>query len=254
MAHVTLGNAAGGIGVLCALREELGGLPERARGRRTVHGIEILELELADQRVLACASGVGKVHAARGAALLLHEGASAALLVVGVCGGLRQALRPGALVHCTRAVQADAARTAGGAPAADPTLRAAWRAVAPGAEGWFLTADRPVLSLWRRLRLARAFAGTCVADMETAAAACVAAAAGVPWAALRAVTDRATWGGGAAFKLHFPSQAGRCADTVPVLLERLAEARGERSSGGAASGPPEVAGAGAALPPPRRER
>jgi adenosylhomocysteine nucleosidase len=254
MVGVTPGKALGAIGVLCALREELGRLPERARARRSLHGIEILELELAGRRVLACASGVGKVHAARGAALLVSEGASAGLLVVGVCGGLRQALSPGALVHCTRAVQTDAARMGGGAPAADRALREAWRAVAPGAEGWFLTADRPVLSLWRRLRLARAFAGPCVADMETAAAACVAAAAGVPWAALRAVTDRATWGGGAAFRLHFPSQAGRCADTVPALLERLAGARATWSLDEDAPGPPESAGAGAGLPPPQRGR
>src|SRR6185503_7841307 len=108
---------------------------------------------------------------------------------------------------------------------ADASLRAAWRSVAPGVEGWFLTADRPVLSLWRRLRLARAFAGPCVADMETAAAAAVAHSAGVPWAGLRAVTDRATLAGAAAFHLNFEAQAGRAADTVVALLERLGSTR-----------------------------
>ena len=90
--------------------------------------------------------------------------------------------------------------------------------------GWFLTADRPVLSLWRRLRLARAFAGPAVADMETAAVAAVASAAGVPWAALRAVTDGATGLGAASFQLHYPRQAGRAADTVPLLLQSLGRA------------------------------
>jgi nucleoside phosphorylase len=142
-------------------------------------------------------------------------------LVVGTCGGLRQNLCPGTLVHCTRAAQVDLAVRAGREIDSDPALRAAWRAVAPGEEGWFLTADRPVLSIWRRLRLARAFAGPCVAEMETAAAAVVAQGAGVPWAALRAVTDRATLGGAAAFRIHFQTQAARAADTVGALLARL---------------------------------
>ena len=93
-----------------------------------------------------------------------------------------------------------------------------------GPEGWFLTADRPVINPWRRLRLARAFAGPCVADMETAAAAAVAARAGVPWAALRAVTDVPGWTGpvgSGSFRKHFPTQAGRAADSVPDLLAAL---------------------------------
>jgi hypothetical protein len=98
---------------------------------------------------------------------------------------------------------------------------AAWREVASGPEGWFLTADRPVLSLWRRLRLARAFAGPCVAEMETAAAAAVAVQAGVPWAALRTVTDRATLGGIASFRRHYPTCASLAADTVERLVTRL---------------------------------
>ncbi len=98
-------------------------------------------------------------------------------------------------------------------------------AVEQGRSGWFLTADRPVLSLWRRLRLARAFQGDCVADMETAAAARVARRAGVPWAALRAVTDGATEGGILEFRRNFALQAGRAAATLPGLLERLEAGR-----------------------------
>ncbi|MCC6405717.1 MAG: hypothetical protein IT453_01030, partial [Planctomycetes bacterium] len=128
---------------------------------------------------------------------------------------------PGSLVHCTRAAQTDFVRLEGRESEPDPRLLAAWREVAPGSAGWFLTADRPVLSLWRRLRLARAFAGPCVADMETAAAAAAATAAGIPWAALRTVTDRSTEGGHFSFRANFATQAGRAADTVPALLERL---------------------------------
>jgi nucleoside phosphorylase len=210
--------------------EELGSLRSAQVGQRTRLGLELLELEVGGQRVLAAVAGIGKVRAAQAAALLLAEGATRGLLVVGVCGGLRRALVPGTLVHCTHAVQADFAVRADRQFEADASLRSAWQGIAPGHEGWFLTADRPVLSLWRRLRLARAFMGPCVADMETAAAAAVAARAGVPWAALRAVTDPATAAGLASFHLHFRSQAGRCADTVPELL-RAMSAQGQSMAG-----------------------
>jgi len=228
------GHTAGGesrfSGVLCALPEELGALRERSRGSRTRAGCELLEIELdvegGSASLLACVSGVGKVRAAQAAALLAAEGV-ARLLVVGTCGGLRPHLGPGTLVHCEVAAQADLAVREDRECRADPELAAAWRAEVPGKSGWFLTADRPVLSPWRRLRLARAYAGDCVADMETAAAAAVAQRAGIPWAALRAVTDRAGHLGGASFRHHYPAQAGRAADSVPGLLARLAGRRGE---------------------------
>jgi adenosylhomocysteine nucleosidase len=208
-------------GVLCALREELGRLPERTVERHSRLGLDVLELDLDGVRVLACVGGVGKVNAARGACAMLSLGASRGLLVVGVCGGLKPHLGPGTFLHCTTAIQTDLVRVEGRQSEADAALRRAWREVAPGPEGYFLTADRPVLSWWRRARLARAFRGDCAADMETAAAGAIASAAGAPWASLRAVTDRADGLGGVLFKLHFPSQAGRAADTVPSLLARL---------------------------------
>ena len=130
-------------------------------------------------------------------------------------------MKPGTLVHCTTAVQVDLAVRDGRQAEADSEWREQWREVAPGLEGWFLTADRPVLSPWRRLRLARAFAGPCVADMETAAAAAVAVRAGVRWAALRAVTDLASPFAAASFHQNFPTQAGRAADSLIALSRGL---------------------------------
>lgn len=214
----------GAFGVVCALREELGGLEQRTQRSWRFLGLELHRIELDSGPLVACVSGVGKVAAARAATVLVAAGARRGLLVVGVCGGLRRHLVPGTLVHCTTAVQADAAVHEGRRVEATAELRGAWHAVAGGTQGWFLTADRPVLSLWRRLRLARAFAGDCVADMETAAVAAVAQGSGVPWAALRAVTDQATGAGALSFKLHFRSQAGRAADTLPALLRSLGRA------------------------------
>jgi nucleoside phosphorylase len=173
--------------------------------------------------VLAAVAGVGKARAAQAAAALIAAGAERGLLVVGVAGALSEALATGELVHCTRAVQADFAVRGDREFEPDGGLLAAWSALVPGPSGWFLTADRPVLSRWRRWRLRRAFRGPCAADMETAAAAAVAASAGVPWAALRAVTDRATEGALLDFHRHFPAQAGRAAATIGGLLVALRE-------------------------------
>ena len=210
----------GTLAVLCALPAELGGLAAFARDRRRVGGVEVLELEIDGRRALACVGGVGKVVAAHATAVLCGAGAEG-LLVVGTCGGLRRSLAPGDLVHCTTAFQTDLAVREGRSREACAAWRAAWRAVAPGVEGWFLTADRPVLGPWRRLRLARAFTGPCVADMETAAAAAVAHRVGIPWAALRVVTDASGWFAGRTFQRNYPTLAGLPADSVPKLLSAL---------------------------------
>jgi adenosylhomocysteine nucleosidase len=221
------------VGVLAAFEQELAPLCAGAAVFREEHGLALRESRIDGARLVLCVAGVGKTRAARGAALVLAAAPLRALLIVGVAGGLVRSLPPGALLHCTRAVQADLAVREGREVESSAELRRLWRAVAPGEEGWFLTADRPVLSPWRRLRLARAFAGPCVADMETAAAAQVAHLAGVPWAALRAVSDGAGFGGGAEFRRNFPAQAGRAAATVPAVVRRLAEedALNSRGSG-----------------------
>lgn len=206
---------------MCALPQELGESLGACEVVERFQGVELREARVAGARLLCAVAGVGKVRAAHAASAVLAAGATRGLFVVGVCGGLRSSLVPGTLVHCTRAVQTDFAVRGDREFEPDPALLASWRGVVEGQAGWFLTADRPVLSLWRRIRLARAFLGPCVADMETAAVAAVANRAGVPWAALRAVTDQATGTALASFRLHFPSQAARAADTLPALLSTL---------------------------------
>lgn len=216
------------MGIVCALREELGSLERAVAERIDAQGLELvaldrarLGLERTGPALWACVCGVGKVHAARAATLLVERGARGTLLVVGTCGGLKKGLAPGTFVHAERAIQADLALRHAREQRADERLLAAWEGVAAGVRAAFLTADRPVLSTWRRWRVARHVDGPCVADMETAAVSAVAQASGVRWAALRAVTDRADSLGMLAFKQHFPVQAGRAADTIPELLRRL---------------------------------
>lgn len=203
-------------GVLAAIGGELGRLTELCTAPERVAGVRLSECVLeGGVRLKLCVSGVGKVRAAAGAAALIGAGATRGILVVGLAGGLRRGMEPGDRVHCLTAVQADSALADDRAFEADRSLVDAWQRAAPGEAGWFLTADRPVLNPWRRARLARAFMGPCVADMETAAVAAVAHRAGVPWAAMRVVSDRAGFGAARSFRKHFQALAGLAADTLP---------------------------------------
>lgn len=207
-------------GVLSALLPELGAW---AKGERRTHdqGLELIRSRIPGGEVVACAAGVGKVAAAQGAAVLLAQGVRS-LWIVGTCGGLRAALPPGTFVHCETAIQADLAVREGRASKPGRELQELWEGVEPGTLATFLTADRPVLSPWRRFKLRRAWPGLCVADMETAAAAAVALRAGIPWAAARTVTDSAGYGAGRTFQRNLQQMAGRAADTLPSVLARLA--------------------------------
>ncbi|MDA1263777.1 MAG: hypothetical protein O2816_01710 [Planctomycetota bacterium] len=211
--------SAGPFGVIAALPKELGSLAEGGVAR-SIGRLEVIATEVGGAPVLATISGVGKVCAARAASLLVAEGVRG-FLVVGTCGGLVRGLVPGALVHCTTAFQTDLAVREGREVEAYAPWRETWKSVRPGAEGWFLTADRPVITPWRRLRLRRAFQGICVADMETAAVAAVARLGALPWAALRIVTDMAGPLTARRFRENYPTLAPLPADSLMDLLPRL---------------------------------
>jgi nucleoside phosphorylase len=215
----------GPIGILAALAGELGLWRGRGEVVSSAGGLEVRRVVEAGEDVLVCVGGVGKVAAARGAEALLRCGVGRGLLVVGTCGAVSRDLAPGELVHCGMAVQADLGVVEGRAVWPDEGLRMAWEAVVEGPRVEYLTADRALMSGWRRWRVRRGCSGPCVAEMETAAAGVCARAWGVPWAALRAVTDRAGWGSGKAFQKRYPVEAGRAADSVAGILARL-RARG----------------------------
>lgn len=208
---------AGPVGLLCALTEELGAAGSGDWERSSWLGLELRLGTLGGAPVLACAAGVGKVAAAQGAAALLASGARA-LLVVGTCGSLCRSLAVGTLVHCEKACQVDLAHRSGRESQPDAQLAGLWRELVPGPGVSFLTADRPVLNPLRRMRLRRAYPESCVAEMETAAAAAVAVRADVPWAALRVVTDGAGFGAGASFRQNLATLGGLPADTAEILL------------------------------------
>lgn len=218
--------APGPVLLVVALPAELGGLRDKACEVERAQGMVFLAPACpSDPPWVAVVSGVGKVRAAQAASLGIQAFGVRGVLSFGVCGGLLPRQKIGQLVHCERAVQADSAVREDREYLPDPAWFEAWRRRAPGAAGWFLTADRPALSPWRRLRLARAYSGSPVAEMETAAIAAVAQRAGLPWAALRAVSDTLGLGRHSRFGHNYPAQAGRAADSVEGLLESLSSVR-----------------------------
>src|SRR5690349_24429828 len=74
--------------ILSALPEELAVLRERATSTTRSQGLEILTLDLGPALALACSGGVGNVNAAHATPTIFSSGATRALFVVGVCGGL----------------------------------------------------------------------------------------------------------------------------------------------------------------------
>lgn len=240
------------VGVLAALPAELGPfLPEEGtpgRAAETLLGVDVHEPVLEGVRrhsVVSACSGVGKVAAAH-AALALVTGGAEALFVVGTCGGLSPTQQVGDLIHVVEAIQWDLSVRGGRETLATPGLWRPWMAHCPGSPGLALTADRPAMRWISRLRRARAVrsrnardeasAGAAagdsvstapIADMETAAVAAVAARAGVPWAALRVISDsqrsllqRAVFRGAAdsSFMANYPTQASRPAASLAVFL------------------------------------
>ncbi|QDV06780.1 5'-methylthioadenosine/S-adenosylhomocysteine nucleosidase [Planctomycetes bacterium Poly30] len=236
------------VGVLAALPGELGDfLPspgQPGHGARAELGVEIHapRLDGCPIEVLSACSGVGKVASAHAALALISAGAEA-LFVVGTCGGLAPSHGVGRFVHLLEAVQWDLSVRDGRESLAARELWEPWMAACPGLAGLALTADRPALRWISRLRRARAVRSrgqvesgsppgkegglVPVADMETAAVGAVASRSGVPWAALRVISDaqrsllhRATGRGRTAssFHLHYPVQAGRAAASLVSLL------------------------------------
>src|SRR5690625_2766709 len=129
------------------------------------------------------ASGPGKQRAADAARRLLDDGV-AGLISWGVGGGLKAALRRGALALADRVAAADGQRTPGPAwrRQAASRLRSMHRPVATGSV-W--TDAHAVTAVADKRRLA--LDGHDLVDMEAAAVSCVAHEAGVPFLVVKAV-------------------------------------------------------------------
>lgn len=149
------------VAVICAVGAERRWLSAVARP-----GVEVL------------AAGIGAAAATRRGEQAVHRGATA-IVSAGFCGALAADLRVGDLVAADLVVDAASGREF--APSTELLARA------PGRRGTLVTAPRLARTPADRRRLSGL-----ACDMESAALAEVAREAGVPFLALRAVTDEAT--------------------------------------------------------------
>jgi adenosylhomocysteine nucleosidase len=168
------------VGVVAALPAELQSL---------LHATAAVgETRHVNARVRAQAGGIGSAAAHRAATSLVADGAGA-LVSWGFAAGLDPALAPGTLVVSRRLEPpvpgASSAATAADAWAA--RLSARLRDLVPLVNGTIACPDHVIRTADEKRTLGAS--GAVAADMESAAVATVAAAAGIPWVALRVLVD-----------------------------------------------------------------
>jgi len=170
-------------GFVFALEIEAEAFAARIRDTRTLRGPSLTfhEGSLAGRRVAWVVAGAG-VEAARVAASALVIGHTPATLVsAGFAGGLAPDMARGAVVSPTRSLRAGQAPI----PLAPVPPSAGARA-----GGDIVTVDAVVTTAAAKRSL-HAATGAAIVDMETSAVAAVAAAAGIPCASVRIVSDAA---------------------------------------------------------------
>jgi len=178
--------------IVSAMTEELAVLRTRlvAAAPVTISGAgarDVVSGRLGGRPVILASTGDGARNARQGMAALLGALPVRELLVLGISGGLTADLRQGDVVVATRVLD----ESASGSPALamESVVEAAARACGarPAA---VVTARHIADSVAEKRRLAAlAGASTAVVDLETAGY--VAAAAGLPWTVLRAISDTA---------------------------------------------------------------
>ena len=140
--------------------------------------------------VVWAVTGIGEQRARDGAEALIARTAPYALLITGFCGGLAHGMANGDLVCATGCLGMG---RNGALRPARPLLEAALGALHGGAhtvhDGLLLTVDRPLQTPCAKAEKRREWPGAIAVDMETYGAAEAAEAAGVPWLAIRCVTD-----------------------------------------------------------------
>ena len=200
--------------MVTALREELAPLLARSRveGRLRAGRGRFYRLRLGPRPIVAGWTGDGARCAAEGLEDLLSRVPVDALILAGVAGGLSPELAPGELV-LAREVRDET----GPAPTPDPRWVERALSAVPATAGVLLSARRIAATAERKAELRRRLAGGAPAavDLETAAWARVAAARGVPYLALRAVSDAA-------------------GETLPLDFERWRDRRGRVRRAGVA--------------------
>jgi adenosylhomocysteine nucleosidase len=176
--------------IIAAMGEELAPLLARAdvKQREKLDGCDLSWGKLGRAPVVIARTREGRSGATRGAEALLSRVAVERLLVIGVSGGLTEALKTGDLIIGHEILN-------GGRAVAAPD--ADWKAAAlriGGATAGTLVSTREILCTPSARAALRETVGAAVpaaADLETAAYARAAAKHEVPWLAVRAISDTA---------------------------------------------------------------
>ncbi len=154
------------VAIVAAMRSELGPLLGGAK-KRKVDGVELYELPSA----LVAIGGIGRSAGTRAAELVVREADPAILVSAGLAGALTPSLQPGDVVRPREVVDeatGERYETIGG----DAVLVSALRVA--GSKG--------------KQRLAASYSASAV-DMEAAAVARIAKRHGLPFAAVKAISD-----------------------------------------------------------------
>ena len=225
------------IGIIGALAEEVAPYA-RDMTDKTVssrYGFNFFEGELEGHRIVAVECGTGKTNSSFASAILLHQYDPAAVVVSGVCGSIDASLRVLDTVVSERVAHHDVA----------PYFMIHYRPFLP--DVWFL-ADERLLGAARRgadgkgygssVRFGKIVTGEafieeagrgaiidtfdpmCV-DMESACAAQIAYCAGVPYIAVRTVTDTEEDSGVETFRLNCVRASEKSYDVVCAMLREL---------------------------------
>jgi len=178
------------LGVVAAADEELSALEQRliVTTRSTVGQCRIVRGRIGSVPVVLARTGEGRRNAEEGARILIEREGVERIAIIGLSGGLSPGLAPGALLVADRIVE-------NGKPTASPDR--AWSDRIAREEGVsgatlvtverILCTPRSKMELWAGLSQDRPAA----ADLETAAIVSVAASHGVPFVAIRAISDPA---------------------------------------------------------------
>lgn len=227
------------IGIIGAMKPEVDILKKNMQvtRRETKAGMEFCEGNLGAMKVVVAQSGMGKVHAAICAQILVDDFAATHIINTGVAGSLNKKLDVGDIVISVDAVQHDFTVEAIGfkkgeipytgqvAFAADKELRQkavlGVKKVLPqvrAVEGRVCSGDQFISSQEAKDRIVSAFGGEC-AEMEGAAVAQVCYVNKIPFIILRAISDKADESSPVNFEEFVKQAAKNSASLVQFMLE-----------------------------------
>ena len=136
--------------------------------------------------VLVAATGVGPANAARAAARLFERHRPRLVVGAGVAGALSEDLGVGDIFVARRVLDAE-----GTAPPPDPELTARASAMPGTRSGTLVCVERPLVTASEKASWAAKVDAPAAVDMESSAWARAAAAHGIPYVVLRAISDHA---------------------------------------------------------------